>query len=93
MYCLIKPTEMKTTVGALICVTGVRFQIYYGTDMEVKLEQKLLLLVYLMVIVEVLLLDGCLAATQLSAMGRSIVQFVIVTTMVIVVGTKTVLKF
>ena len=83
---------MKTILGAMICVTGVRFQIYYGTGLEVKLEQKLLLLVYLIYIAEVLLLDGCVAATRLWAMGRSIVQFVIETTMA-VVRSSTLLKF
>ena len=33
-----KRTEMKTTLGAMACVTRVRFQIYYGTGLEAKLE-------------------------------------------------------
>ena len=45
-----------------------------------------------MAIVEQLLLDGCLVATQLSAKGKSIVQFVIEAGITIVVGGPTVLK-
>ena len=58
MYCLMQPIEMKTTMESMAGVTGVRFHNDYGTGLEVKLEQKLLLLVYLMVIAEVLLQDG-----------------------------------